>query len=60
MNSALASAGAAGGKPGGFSARGGVNTKLRLLTIEGATVVQAPPPKAPRKAKAAPQPSLFD
>jgi len=27
---------AAGGKPGGFSARGGVNTKLRLLGIEGA------------------------
>jgi len=27
---------AAGGKPGGFSARGGVNTKLRLLAIEGA------------------------
>jgi methylated-DNA-[protein]-cysteine S-methyltransferase len=27
---------AAGGKPGGFSAPGGVATKLRLLTIEGA------------------------
>ena len=27
---------AAGGKPGGFSARGGVNTKLTLLGIEGA------------------------
>lgn len=27
---------AAGGKPGGFSARGGVNTKLKLLAIEGA------------------------
>ncbi|MGE5366545.1 MAG: methylated-DNA--[protein]-cysteine S-methyltransferase [Betaproteobacteria bacterium] len=27
---------AAGGKPGGFSAPGGVVTKLRLLTIEGA------------------------
>ena len=27
---------AAGGKPGGFSACGGVVTKLRLLTIEGA------------------------
>ena len=27
---------AAGGKPGGFSASGGVVTKLRLLTIEGA------------------------
>lgn len=49
---------AAGGKPGGFSARGGVNTKLKLLTIEGAAVVQAPPPK-PRP-QAAPQPSLFD
>ena len=48
---------AAGGKPGGFSARGGVNTKLKLLTIEGAAVVQ-PPPKA--KPQAAPQPSLFD
>jgi methylated-DNA-[protein]-cysteine S-methyltransferase len=36
---------AAGGKPGGFSARGGVTTKLRLLAIEGA--------------KAAGQPDLF-
>lgn len=27
---------AAGGKPGGFSARGGVLTKLKLLAIEGA------------------------
>lgn len=27
---------AAGGKPGGFSARGGVNTKMKLLAIEGA------------------------
>lgn len=27
---------AAGGKLGGFSARGGVNTKIRLLAIEGA------------------------
>jgi methylated-DNA-[protein]-cysteine S-methyltransferase len=27
---------AAGGKTGGFSARGGVNTKLRMLAIEGA------------------------
>jgi len=49
---------AAGGKPGGFSARGGVNTKLKLLTIEGAAVVQAPPQKA--RPAAAPQPSLFD
>jgi methylated-DNA-[protein]-cysteine S-methyltransferase len=30
---------AANGKLGGFSARGGVRTKLRLLSIEG---VQAP------------------
>jgi methylated-DNA-[protein]-cysteine S-methyltransferase len=36
---------AAGGKLGGFSARGGVNTKLKLLGIEGA--------------KAAAQPDLF-
>jgi methylated-DNA-[protein]-cysteine S-methyltransferase len=48
---------AAGGKPGGFSARGGVNTKLKLLTIEGAAVVQAPPKAKPQ---AQPQPSLFD
>jgi methylated-DNA-[protein]-cysteine S-methyltransferase len=27
---------AAGGKPGGFSAPGGVDTKLRMLQIEGA------------------------
>jgi methylated-DNA-[protein]-cysteine S-methyltransferase len=27
---------AAGGKSGGFSARGGVTTKLRMLAIEGA------------------------
>jgi methylated-DNA-[protein]-cysteine S-methyltransferase len=46
---------AAGGKPGGFSARGGVNTKLKLLTLEGAAVVQPPIPKA----KPAPQPDLF-
>lgn len=33
---------AADGRPGGFSAPGGVETKLRLLAIEGA--VAAPPP----------------
>ena len=40
---------AAGGKLGGFSARGGVNTKLKLLTIEGAAIATAPPrrPSAP-------------
>jgi len=32
---------AAGGKPGGFSARGGVATKLRLLSIEGAQAAGA-------------------
>jgi methylated-DNA-[protein]-cysteine S-methyltransferase len=48
---------AAGGKPGGFSARGGVNTKLKLLAIEGAAVVQAPAPKA--KPKPGPQGDLF-
>jgi len=50
---------AAGGKLGGFSARGGVNTKVKLLDIEGAKVLEAgaPPPK---KAAASAQPSLFD
>jgi methylated-DNA-[protein]-cysteine S-methyltransferase len=33
---------AAGGKMGGFSAAGGVTTKLRLLDIEGAQVGDAP------------------
>ena len=48
---------AAGGKLGGFSARGGVNTKVRLLAIEGAKVLEPAPPKA--KAAPAPQPDLF-
>ena len=51
---------AAGGKLGGFSARGGVNTKVKLLAIEGAKVLESAPPKPPKPAKAAPQPSLFD
>jgi len=54
---------AAGGKLGGFSARGGVNTKVKLLAIEGAKVLEAAPPKPARtRAKAGPaaQPSLFD
>jgi methylated-DNA-[protein]-cysteine S-methyltransferase len=34
---------AAGGKLGGFSARGGVVTKLRLLGIEGARIPEAMP-----------------
>jgi methylated-DNA-[protein]-cysteine S-methyltransferase len=33
---------AAGGKPGGFSANGGVNTKLKMLAIEGAVVNHTP------------------
>jgi methylated-DNA-[protein]-cysteine S-methyltransferase len=52
---------AAGGKLGGFSARGGVNTKARLLAIEGAKVLEPAPPKPSRaKAHETPQPSLFD
>jgi methylated-DNA-[protein]-cysteine S-methyltransferase len=33
---------AAGYKPGGFSARGGVSTKLKMLAIEGAAVNHTP------------------
>jgi methylated-DNA-[protein]-cysteine S-methyltransferase len=33
---------AAGGKPGGFSANGGVATKLKMLAIEGAAVDHMP------------------
>lgn len=33
---------AAGGKPGGFSANGGVKTKLKMLAIEGAHVNHTP------------------
>jgi methylated-DNA-[protein]-cysteine S-methyltransferase len=33
---------AAGGKPGGFSANGGVKTKLKMLAIEGAVVNHTP------------------
>ena len=33
---------AAGGKPGGFSGNGGVDTKLRMLAIEGALVNYTP------------------
>jgi len=33
---------AAGNKPGGFSANGGVVTKLKMLTIEGAVVNHTP------------------
>jgi methylated-DNA-[protein]-cysteine S-methyltransferase len=33
---------AAGGRTGGFSARGGVATKMRMLTVEGARLAGAP------------------
>jgi methylated-DNA-[protein]-cysteine S-methyltransferase len=33
---------AAGNKPGGFSANGGVVTKLKMLAIEGAAVNHTP------------------
>ncbi len=49
---------AAGGKLGGFSARGGAAAKLKLLTIEGAAIATAPPPK-PKRGKPAPQADLF-
>ncbi len=49
---------AAGGKLGGFSARGGVNTKVKLLAIEGAKVLEPPPAKTASAVSA--QPSLFD
>jgi methylated-DNA-[protein]-cysteine S-methyltransferase len=51
---------AAGGKLGGFSARGGAMTKLKLLEIEGAAAAataQAKPPR--RKAEAPKQPRLL-
>jgi methylated-DNA-[protein]-cysteine S-methyltransferase len=51
---------AAGGKLGGFSARGGADTKLKLLTIEGAAIATAPPPQPKRvKPQPAPQADLF-
>ena len=50
---------AAGGKLGGFSARGGVNTKVRLLALEGAQVLQPRPAKAPVDRLASPQVDLF-
>ena len=49
---------AAGGKLGGFSARGGADTKLKLLTIEGAAIATASPPP-PKRGKPAPQADLF-
>ena len=40
----------ADGRPGGFSARGGLRTKLRLLTIEGASPTGEPDLFAPASA----------
>ena len=51
---------AAGGKLGGFSARGGVNTKVRLLAIEGCFKVLEPVAKPSRATGTSGQPSLFD
>jgi O-6-methylguanine DNA methyltransferase len=48
---------AAGGKPGGFSAPGGLATKAKLLAGEGVTFVQVPA-KATREVERAP--TLFD
>jgi methylated-DNA-[protein]-cysteine S-methyltransferase len=53
---------AAGGKLGGFSARGGADTKLRLLEIEGAAAAaeaKAAQAKAQRSAGPAKQPRLL-
>ena len=37
---------AAGGKPGGFSAPGGTETKIRMLELEGVRVGPRPPAQA--------------
>lgn len=51
---------AAGGKLGGFTARGGADTKLRLLEIEGAAAaVTAQAKPKPRKAESQKQPRLL-
>jgi methylated-DNA-[protein]-cysteine S-methyltransferase len=44
---------AAGGRVGGFSANGGLATKLRMLTIEGAHQHAAPAPAAPTRTRGA-------
>jgi methylated-DNA-[protein]-cysteine S-methyltransferase len=50
---------AANGKVGGFSAEGGIGTKLRMLEIEG---IKAPPPGGPRSRRLQPaaQAPTFD
>lgn len=49
---------AANGKLGGFSARGGVSTKVKLLSIEGARVLEATPAKPGKSPKRPPDPQL--
>ena len=44
---------AAGGKPGGFSAHGGLSTKARMLAIEGVTFGQPPTIKSERDVRRA-------
>ena len=53
---------AAGGKLGGFSARGGAHTKLRLLQIEGAPAASLPDPssRSGRKGAKPPGPETGD
>jgi O-6-methylguanine DNA methyltransferase len=48
---------AAGGKPGGFSAPGGLATKAKLLAGEGVAFARAPAKAAPEAARV---PRLFD
>jgi methylated-DNA-[protein]-cysteine S-methyltransferase len=50
---------AAGGKLGGFSARGGADTKLKLLEIEGAAAAAQMKPVAKAKPKPPSQPRLL-
>jgi methylated-DNA-[protein]-cysteine S-methyltransferase len=50
---------AANGKLGGFSARGGANTKLKLLEIEGAAAAAQAKPPAKAKPKPPNQPRLL-
>ena len=50
---------AAGGKLGGFSARGGADTKLKLLQIEGAAAATTAQAKPLRKSEPSKQPRLL-
>ena len=50
---------AAGGKLGGFSARGGADTKLKLLQIEGAAAAQPQAKPQRKKGESSKQPRLL-